>query len=233
MRYDLNARWLFDKDIDPLSKRLSALLRTKYFGSCVVNPRSLKLPPTAANLSALIAKNIKLPPSGCTWAGEHHGKQLSGSVSVSPPGEMRFASSVSIAFSLSGTFQGGPFQNVNEVRDLALQCAKVGPCPFVEVLPRDHDYGIDIDISRKTDTWAVPGIIAWITVLHQDIVTNMDVDLQQAEQVAGVRVGQKGQYWWIVLTPHPYCYSSAADEDVRKRVTDVLDLPAIHARFPE
>lgn len=232
MKYDLQAKWLYDQEIHPLSKRLAALLRTKYFRSSVIKPRSLKLPPTAENFRDTISAGIRLPPVCTDWVGSYGGKSLSARTCVTPPTQMRFSSTIEVEFSIGPTFAGGPFANVNDLRDLALACAKAGPCPITFVNPRDIDHGARLDVMRVTDTWAVPAAIEWITVLHQSVVDNMAVDLMKAETVAGVRVGKKGDFWWIILTPHPYQWNSADDVRIQEQVVHTIDLPAIHARFP-
>jgi hypothetical protein len=232
MKYDLQAKWLYDQKIDPLSKRLAALLRTKYFGGCVIKPRSLKLPPTAKNFRDTISAGIRLPPVCVDWVGSYGGKSLSARTCVTPPTEMRWPSSIEVEFSIGPTFAGGPFANANDLRDLALACAKAGPCPITFVNPRDIDHGARLDISKVTDTWAVPSTIEWITVLHQSIVDNMAGDLMVAETVPGVRVGKKGDFWWIILTPHPYQWQPSDDHTIQEKTTAAIDLEAIHRRFP-
>lgn len=232
MKYDLQANWLYAQDIGPLSQRMSALLKTKFFQGSVLKPRSQKLPPTAQNIRNLIESQIRLPPAGVQWAGSYAGKTLTASCSITPPAAMRFNSFLQIQFALGPTFAGGLFANVNDLRDLALACAKVGPCPITLVNPRDIDHGAQLDVMKVTDTWAVPVSIEWITVLHQSIVDNMAVELMEAETVAGVRVGKKGDFWWIILTPHPFQAKSTDDLRIQQEVARVIDLPAIHARFP-
>lgn len=232
MKYDLQANWLYAQDIGPLSQRMSALLKTKFFQGSVLKPRSQKLPPTAQNIRNLIESQIRLPPAGVQWAGSYAGKTLTASCSITPPTAMRFNSFLQIQFALGPTFAGGLFANVNDLRDLALACAKVGPCPITLVNPRDIDHGAQLDVMKVTDTWAVPVSIEWITVLHQSIVDNMAVELMEAETVAGVRVGKKGDFWWIILTPHPFQAKSTDDLRIQQEVARVIDLPAIHARFP-
>ena len=232
MKYDLQAKWLYDQEIDPLSKRLAALLRTKYFGGCVIKPRSLKLPPTAENFRDTISAGIRLPPVCVDWMGSYGGKSLSARTCVTPATERRWPSAIEVQFSIGPNFAGGPFANVNDLRDLALACAKVGPSPITQVFPRDIDHGAGLDVLKVTDTWAVPGSIEWITVLHQSIVDNMAVDLMEAETVPGVRVGKKGDFWWLILTPHPYQWNSADDVQIQEQVVHTIDLPAIHARYP-
>lgn len=232
MKYDLQANWLYAQDIGPLSKRMSALLKTKFFQGSVLKPRSQKLPPTADNIRSVIESQIRLPPVCFDWVGSYGGKSLSASGSITPPTEQRFNSSVQVQFALGPTFAGGPFANVNDLRDLALACAKAGPCPITQVFPRDIDHGAGLDVLRVTDTWAVPSSIEWITVLHQSIVDNMAVHLMEAETVPGVRVGKKGDFWWLILTPHPYQWNSADDVRIQEQVVHTINLPAIHARFP-
>jgi len=234
MKYDVQAKWLYDLEIDPVSTRLAALFRTKFFGGCVIKPKSLKLPPTAKNIRDVIASQIRLPPARIDAVGQYNTKSLNLTVDVTPPcGASRFSSSVQVTFSLGQTFAGGPFANVNDLRDLALACAKVGPCPCTFVTPRDIDHGARLEVIRTTDTWAVPAAIEWITVLHQSIVNNMAVDLMKVETVPGVRVGQKGHFWWIILAPHPFQSNSPDDLQIQQQVAHTIDLSAIHARLPQ
>ncbi|MFO1043261.1 MAG: hypothetical protein U0941_15820 [Planctomycetaceae bacterium] len=233
MKYDLQAQWLYDTEIDPVSKRLATLLRSKYLGGCVIKPKSLKLAPTPKNIRDAIASQIRLPPARLDAVSQYNTKSLNLTVDVTPPcGVSRFPSSVQVTFSLGQTFAGGPFANVNDLRDLALACAKVGPCPWTFVNPRDINHGARLEVKRTTDTWAVPAAIEWITVLHQSIVDKMAVDLMKAETVPGVRVGQKGDFRWIILTSHPFQANSADDLRIQEQVAQAIDLPAIHARFP-
>lgn len=232
VKFDLQAKWLYDHEIDPLSKRLAALLRTKYFSGSVIKPRSLKLPPTAEYFRDTISAGIRLPPVCVDWVGSYGGKSLSARTCVTPPTEMLWNSSIEVEFSIGKTFAGGPFANVNDLRDLALACAKAGPCPMTCVNPRDIDHGARLDVSKVTNTWAVPSAIEWITVLHQSIVDNMAVDLKEAETVPGVRVRKKGDFWWLILTPHPFQSNSPDDLRIQQQVAHAIDLPAIQARFP-
>jgi hypothetical protein len=232
MKYDLQANWLYAQDIGPLSKRISALFKTKFFQGSLLKPKSLQLPPTAENIRSLIESQIRLPPACFDWVGNYGGKTLSASGSITPPTEQRFNSFVQVQFALGPTFAGGPFANVNDLRDLALACAKVGPCPITLVNPRDIDHGARLDVMRVTDTWAVPAAIEWITVLHQSIVDNMAVDLMEVETVRGVRAGRMGDFWWIILTAHPFQWNSTDDLRIQEQVAHTIDLPVIYARFP-
>lgn len=232
MKYDLNARWLYLNDDKLVSQRFAALLRTKYFRGSVLKPKSLKLPATSANVRKLIAPDKGLPPYSFDWSGRYREHTLQATASICPSGDQRFSSFVLVKLSLKKFCTDGAFINADDLRDLALACAKVGPSPVTFVEPTDGNHEAHRHVMRSTDTWSVPVSIEWITILHQSVVKNMAVDLMDAEAVPGVRVGRKGDYWWVILTPHPFRYSSPGDLAIQQDVIKLIDLPAIHSRFP-
>src|SRR5262245_66069154 len=105
-------------------------------------------------------------------------------------------------FSLVPGFKDGPFRNVDEVKDAALACVKLGPSPIGVVETEDEPEkrsNAKFEIFRKVDDMEVPGSIEWVTVLHADVVANMAVDLRQLTEVDGVRVGTSREHWWVIL----------------------------------
>ena len=232
MKYDLTAKWLYANDAGPLSNRFATLLRSKFFRGCVLKPKSLRVMPTAENVRNLIAPMQGLPPYSFDWTGANRQKPLQATATNCPPTDSRIPSLVLVRFSLGKSFTDGPFADASGLRDLALACAKVGPCPITCVEPKETDHAARLEIIRATDSWAVPVAIEWITVLHQSVVEKMAVDLMAVESVPGVRAGRKGVFSWIILTSHPFQGRSAEDLGIQRKVADVIDLPAIHSRFP-
>jgi hypothetical protein len=227
----------YDEDDASLAQRLAAFFQTPLFRDAVLKPRSLKLAPTRENLSELLVPTDGYLSSYFDWVVKRQGKPIAGRLSITrnriwtPPG---FTSFLELRFSLSPGYKGGPFRNVEEVRDAVLACMPVGPSQIGVVESEDEDYTrstAKFERFRAIDDVAVPVSIEWVTILHRGIVANMRVDLRRAEAATGVQVGQSGDYWWVVLCPEPFSFAGAVGVPALEQVGQELGLEEIHKRF--
>ncbi len=235
MKYQYYSAWLHDGDAAALVSRLAALFRRPGMRNAVLKPRSLKLKPTAKNLATLAAPPRELPPYSFDWIIPRNEKSVQGGVSITPSTPSRLASFIEHKFSLNETYRGGPFRKVEEVLDLALACMAVGPSGIGCVEPMDKSasqLAAESTTFRAVDSWVVPVTIEWITLLHRDVVVKLGIDLTDAEQVSGVRVGLTNDFWWLILTPHPFRFTNQDDVTTRDYVTKALGLADLHAKFP-
>jgi hypothetical protein len=236
MKYTFGTKFLYDEDDPALVRRLAALFRKPLFRDAVLKPRTLKLSPTRENLAKLLVPTDDYyRNSDLDWVVQRQGKPTAGRLSIirNPP-STSFTSFLELRFSLSSGYRGGPFGKVEEVRDTALACMAVGPSQIGTVDCADEgDDRSDAKFERfrAIDDMAVPVSIEWVNLYHEVIVANMAVDLRQAEEVPGVRVGRSGDYWWVVLCSEPLSFAGGVGVSALKQVGQKLGLTAIHRRF--
>lgn len=226
-----------DEDDAALARRLAAFFRSPIFRDAVLKPRSRKLAPTEENIAELLVPTDGYESSDFDWVVRRQRKTIAGRLSLTrnriwtPPG---FTSFVELRFSLSAGYEGGPFRDVEEVRDAALACMPIGRSPIGMVECDDEDderATAKFDRFREIDDMAVPVSLEWVMVFHQDVVAAMGVDLRQAEVVSGVRVGRSGDYWWVLLCPEPLSFADGVGASALEEIDRALDLEAIQSRF--
>lgn len=237
MKYRFVSKFWYDEDDAALTKRLLAFFRYPFFCESVLKPRSRKFARTEDKIAELLVPTDGYLSSDFDWAVKRHGKPIAGRLNLcrnriwTPPG---FPSFVELRFSLSPKFKGGPFHNVDEVLQAAMECMTIGPS-LIGVVECDDESDDRVlakfETFRQIDEMAVPRSVEWVTVLHREIVNNMGVDLRVAKKVEGVRVGQSGDYWWVLLCDEPFSFASGVGIAAMERVQQEIGLEAIQERF--
>jgi len=237
MKYRMVTTFWYDEDDAGLLSRLERLFKLKFFQNTVLRPRSDRLPPTRKNLHHVLQPDSD-QTSDFRFVVNREKKPLRGTLNVTRNSvwtPSAFTSFLELSFSLSEGYKGGPFHDVNEIRDVLLACVQVGPSPMGFVECGDESYEqqtANFERYRSIDHMAVPVTIEWVSVLHKDVVAQMGVDLVGAAAVADVVAGRQGDSWWIILTEEPFSFLKESHTQRYRAMKEAVGLEAIHAKFP-
>ena len=236
MKYRMSTSFWYDEDDEALSARLDRLFQNEFFRNAVLRPRSDRIPPTQENLRRVLVPDA-YRTSDFRFVVPRGRKTVRGSVHLTRNSfwmPSKFTSFCELTFSLSDGFEGGPFGDALEVRDVLLAFVGVGPSPmgFVggEDVPPEQSRA-RFEAFRRTDSLAVPASIEWVTVLHEDVVARMGVDLFRAAHEAGVLAGRKDNYLWIILCERPFSFAKGVGTHEFRRIHEAVRLDVIHQRF--
>jgi hypothetical protein len=238
MKYCFTTSFLYGTGADDaaLARRFAAFFRTCGFQQAVLQPRSRKLAPTEEHLAELLVPTDGYLDSHIDWSVKREGKSITGKLALTRirPGFGSFTSFLDLKFALSAGYRGGPFASADEVRDAAVALMTIGPSPIgvIEVDDEPHETrSAKFERFREIDTLRMPVSIEWITVLHRAVVADLGASLRHAERVPGVRVGEAGEYGWIVLCPEPFRYADARAVAAQEQVHRELRLVEAQERF--
>lgn len=237
MKYRLLTTFWYDEDDAGLVSRLERLFKLEFFQDTILGPKSVRLPTTRANLITVLQPE-KEQTSDVRFVVQRGKKSLRGTISLTRNSAWvgsKFTSFLEMSFAIGNTWKGAIFRDVYELRDILLACVQVGPAPMgiIECGDESSDQlAANFERFRITDSMAVPITVEWVTVLHQDVVDRMRIDLRKAASKSDVSVGKQGDYWWIILTPEPFSFASASHKQRYDALRDALKLDAIHKKFP-